>query len=165
MVSIRKMVPEDWPQVAEIYRQGIATGNATLETEVPPFEKWDAGHRPNCRLVVLLDGDVAGWAALSSVSTRRVYGGVAEVSVYVSAKHRGQKIGETLLKTLVEDSEKEGYWTLQAAIFEENASSLALHRKCGFRTVGLRERLGRDSKGKWRNICFLERRSGKTGLD
>jgi phosphinothricin acetyltransferase len=159
------MVPEDWPRAAEIYRQGIATENATLETEVPPFEKWDAAHRQNCRLVVLLDDDVVGWAALSPVSGRRVYGGVAEVSVYVSEKHRGQKIGETLLRALVDDAEREGYWTLQAGIFEENTPSLALHHKCGFRTVGLRERLGRDSKGNWRNICLLERRSVKVGLD
>jgi phosphinothricin acetyltransferase len=160
-VLMRAMDPEDWGAVAEIYRQGIETGNATLETEVPMFEKWDAAHKRDCRIVAVLDGEVVGWAALSPVSGRRVYAGVAEVSVYVSEKHRGRHIGQTLLGALNEKSEKEGYWTLQSSITEENTSSVALHHKCGFRTVGVRERLGRDAQGKWRNILLLERRSDK----
>jgi phosphinothricin acetyltransferase len=164
-VLIRAMSAEDWRAVAEIYRQGIQTGNATLEAEVPTFEKWNAGHAQNCRIVAVLEDVVVGWAALSPVSGRRVYAGVAEVSVYVSAQHRGQRIGQTLLDALNEESEKEGYWTLQSSITQENTPSVALHHKCGFRTVGVRERLGRDSRGKWRNILLLERRSGKAGRD
>jgi phosphinothricin acetyltransferase len=159
------MNAEDWRAVAEIYRQGIETGNATLEAEVPTFERWDAAHTKDCRIVAVLDGAVVGWAALSSVSGRRVYAGVAEVSVYVSEKHRGRQVGQTLLNALNEESEKEGYWTLQSSVAEENIPSVALHHKCGFRTVGVRERLGRDPRGKWRNILLLERRSGKVGQD
>jgi phosphinothricin acetyltransferase len=159
------MTAEDWTAVAEIYRQGIQTGDATLEGEVPAFEKWDAAHKQDCRLVAVLDGVVVGWAALSPVSARRVYAGVAEVSVYVSEKHHRQKIGQTLLNTLIEESEKEGYWTLQSSISEENTPSVALHHKCGFGTVGVRRRLGRDPQGKWRDILLLERRSGKVGQD
>jgi phosphinothricin acetyltransferase len=160
-VSIRAMKAEDWPQMAEIYLQGIETGNATLEAEVPTFEKWNAAHEKECRIVAVLDDAVVGWAALTPVSSRCVYGGVAEVSVYVLEMHRGQKIGQSLLNELNEASEKEEYWTLQSSILEENASSVALHHKCGFRTVGLRERLGRDKNGTWRNILLLERRSIK----
>ena len=164
-VLTRAMDEEDWQAVAEIYQQGIQTGNATLEAEVPAFEKWDATHKKDCRLVAVLDGVIAGWAALSPVSGRRVYAGVAEVSVYVSEKHRGQQIGLTLLNALNEESEKKGYWTLQSSVTEENTPSVALHHKCGFRTVGVRQRLGRDPQGKWRNILLLERRSDKVGGD
>jgi phosphinothricin acetyltransferase len=159
------MDERDWQAVAEIYRQGIQTGNATLEAEVPAFEKWDAAHKKDCRIVAILDGVVVGWAALSPVSARRVYAGVAEVSVYVSEKHRGRQIGRALLNALNEESEKEGYWMLQSSVTEENTPSVALHHKCGFRTVGVRQRLGRDPRGKWRNIVLLERRSGKVGRD
>jgi phosphinothricin acetyltransferase len=162
-VSTRAMDADDWRAVAEIYRQGIQTGNATLETEVPTFEKWDAAHRQNCRIVAVLNGVVVGWAALSPVSGRCVYAGVAEISIYVSEKHRGQRVGQTLLNVLIEESENEGYWTLQSSIAEENTPSVGLHHKCGFRTVGVRERLGRDARGKWRNILLLERRSDKGG--
>ncbi|MDR1979118.1 MAG: GNAT family N-acetyltransferase [Synergistaceae bacterium] len=163
-VSTRAMDTGDWQAVAEIYRQGIQTGDATLEAEVPAFEKWDAAHKKNCRIVAVLDGVVVGWVALSPVSGRRVYVGVTEVSIYVSEEHRGEKVGQILLNALIEESEKEGYWTLQSSIAEENVPSVALHHKCGFRTVGVRERLGRDPEGKWRNLLLLERRSGKVGL-
>jgi phosphinothricin acetyltransferase len=157
MISIRPMLAEDWTRVAEIYREGLRTGVATLEEEVPAFGKWDAAHAKNCRLVCVVDGEVAGWAALAPVSARRVYAGVAEISVYVGEKFRGQKVGETLLKALCAESEKEGYWTLQSSVLEENAPSVALHHKCGFRTVGVRERIGR-ARGKWHNTLLMERR-------
>jgi phosphinothricin acetyltransferase len=159
------MDEKDWQAVAEIYRQGIQTGNATLEAEVPTFEKWDAAHKKDCRIVAILGGVVVGWVALSPVSARRVYAGVAEVSVYVSEEYRGRQIGHGLLDALNEESEKKGYWMLQSSVAEENTPSVALHHKCGFRTVGVRERLGRDPQGKWRNILLLERRSAKVGRD
>lgn len=165
MVSIRVMTEADWPQVAKIYREGIETGNATFETTVPTYEKWNAAHVQECRLVAVAeDGGVAGWAALSPVSSRCVYGGVAEVSIYVGEKYRGQNIGRLLLDALIEVSEKEEYWMLQSGIFEENIASVALHHRCGFRTVGFRERIGRDKNGKWRNTLLLERRSATVGL-
>jgi phosphinothricin acetyltransferase len=171
------MRAEDWPRVVEIYRQGLNTGVSTLEGEAPAFEAWDAAHDRRCRLVAVADADettapngdgpggIAGWAALTPVSKRRVYAGVAELSVYVAEECRGQKVGQVLLNALIEESEKEGFWTLQAAILEENAASLALHHRCGFRTVGVRERLGRDPRGKWRSIVLLERRSARVGSD
>jgi phosphinothricin acetyltransferase len=164
-ISIREMTPEDWCNVAEIYWQGILTGNATLESAVPAYEAWNAAHAQKCRLVAVADGEAVGWAALSPVSLRRVYAGVAEVSVYISEKRRRQKIGQKLLNTLIEESEKEGYWTLQSSISTDNFPSVALHHKCGFRTVGVRERLGRDPKGRWRDILLLEYRSAKIGID
>jgi phosphinothricin acetyltransferase len=168
-VKTRAMRAEDWPRVAEIYRQGLRTGISTLEREAPPFEVWDAAHDKRCRIVAVLDGaapdgEVVGWVALTPASGRCVYAGVAELSVYVAEESRGRKVGQILLNALIEESEKEGFWTLQAGIQEENAASLALHRRCGFRTVGVRERLGRDPRGKWINIVLLERRSAKVGL-
>jgi L-amino acid N-acyltransferase YncA len=152
----------DWPQVRRIYLEGVATGNGTFETKAPDWERWDAGHRRDCRLAARDGKKVLGWAALSSVSARRVYCGVAEVSVYVAAAARGQGVGRALLEALIRDSEAAGIWTLQAGIFPENAASLALHRACGFRLVGLRERIG-QSNGIWRDVCLLERRSPSVG--
>lgn len=140
-----------------IYQEGIATGNATYEPAVPEWEAWDRGHLTDHRFVATLDAAVAGWAALSRVSARRVYSGVAEVSVYVAAAARGHGVGSTLLRRLVESSERGGIWTLQASIFPENAASLALHRACGFRIVGTREKLARQ-EGVWRDVLLLERR-------
>jgi L-amino acid N-acyltransferase YncA len=160
--DIKAMRSEDWPAVQEIYSEGIATGNATFETETPPWEKWDQGHFQDCRLVAVNSEGVLGWAALSPVSTRRVYSGVAEVSVYVSAKARGQGVGTLLLQSLVERSERCGVWTLQAGIFPENVPSVALHKSCGFREVGLRQKLGQRS-GVWRDVLLLERRSSRAG--
>lgn len=160
--TIEKMSSADWPQVAAIYQAGIATGCATFETEVPPWEKWDAGHRQDCRLVARHGAQVLGWAALSPVSGRCVYAGVAEVSIYLAAAARGQGIGKTLLQALVEASEQAGIWTLQAGIFAENVASIALHRACGFREVGYRERLG-QLYGMWHDVVLMERRSRVVG--
>lgn len=162
-MNIRPMQAEDWPRVAEIYRQGIATGNATFETTVPDWQSWDAGHLNEPRLVATENTDILGWAALSSVSSRCVYGGVAEVSVYVAESARGQKIGVRLLERLIQESECAGIWTLQAGVFPENTASLKLHEKCGFRIVGTRERLGQFGTV-WRDVIVLERRSAVCGV-
>ena len=156
------MEAADWDGVRAVYLEGIATGDATFETEAPDWEKWDATHLPHCRLVARSGATVAGWAALSPVSARRVYAGVAETSVYVAADFRGKRFGRALLDALVTCSEQHGIWTLQAGIFPENVASLALHRQCGFREVGRRERLGK-MQGRWRDVVLLERRSGRVG--
>ncbi|MGB6676263.1 MAG: N-acetyltransferase family protein [Terriglobales bacterium] len=161
--DIRAVRNEDWPAVQKIYSEGIATGNATFETETPPWEKWDQGHLQDCRLVAVNSEGILGWAALSPVSTRRVYSGVAEVSVYVAAKARGQGVGTLLLQSLVEQSEHCGVWTLQAGIFPENVPSVALHKSCGFREVGLRQKLG-QRRDVWRDVLLLERRSSRVGV-
>src|SRR5580704_15702929 len=127
-VEISALSPHDWPSVRAIYQEGIATGNATFETTAPEWERWDAGHLPFCRLAARLGGEVAGWAALSAVSARHVYRGVAEISVYVAAHARGFGLGRKLLQTLIPESERQGIWTLQAGIFPENTASLELHR-------------------------------------
>lgn len=160
---IEPMRREDADRVLAVYREGMATGDATLETAVPSWEDWDAGHRKDCRLVARAgDGAVPGWAALSPVSGRCVYGGVGEVSVYVAETARGRGMGRALLEALVRESEAAGLWTLQAGIFKENAASIALHRRCGSREVGVRERLGR-LRGVWRDVLLLERRSDTVG--
>jgi len=160
---IRSLLPSDWPVVRTIYEEGIATGDATFQTEAPAWEAWDAGHLPTCRLVFVNGVAVAGWAALSAVSSRCVYAGVAEVSVYVAAGQRGAGVGRQLLQALVAASEQDGIWTLQAGIFPENLGSLALHRRCGFRIVGSREKLG-QMNGRWRDVLLLERRSAVAGV-
>jgi L-amino acid N-acyltransferase YncA len=161
--DIKTMRSEDWPAVQRIYSEGIATGNATFETETPLWEKWDQGHIQDCRLVAVNSEAILGWAALSPVSTRRVYSGVAEVSVYVAATARGQGVGTLLLQSLVEQSERCGVWTLQAGIFPENVPSVALHKSCGFREVGVRQKLGQRN-GVWRDVLLLERRSSRVGV-
>lgn len=163
MLTIETLTAEDWPAVEAIYRQGIATRQATFETETPPWEVWDACHATAPRLAARLDGRLAGWAALSPVSVRAVYRGVAEVSVYVAQEFRGQGVGRALLGELVRQSEALGYWTLQASIFLENAASLALHAACGFRQVGRRARIG-QLNGVWRDVLLLERRSAAVGV-
>ncbi len=163
-VEIRALEPGDWGRVADIYREGLATGDATFETEVPAPEAWDRSHLASCRLVASRAGLVVGWAALSPVSERCVYGGVAEVSVYVAAVARGQGVGRRLLEALVEASERAGLWTLQAGVFPENEASVSLHEKVGFRVVGRRERLGKLA-GRWRDVLLLERRSDTVGAD
>ena len=157
MTAVRDMAPDDWPPVRAIFEEGIRSGDATFETEAPSWEAWDAGHA-ELRLVAERDGEVVGWAALSDVSGRCCYRGVAEVSVYVGAAARGAGVGRALLEELVARSEAAGYWTLQAGIFPENEASLRLHRACGFRDVGVRERLG-ELGGAWRDVSLLERRS------
>ena len=157
-VKLEPMREGDWPAVRAIYEEGIATGQATFETETPSWETWNADHLATGRLVARNRGQVVGWAALSPVSGRCVYAGVAEVSVYVAEKVRGQGIGIALLQALIIDSEEAGIWTLEAGIFPENRASLALHKACGFRQVGYRERLG-QLNGLWRNVILMERRS------
>jgi L-amino acid N-acyltransferase YncA len=158
VIEIRELRRDDWPAVSAIYEEGIRSGDATFETEVPGWEGWDATHLERHRLVAYIDNEVVGWAALAPISSRDAYAGVAEVSVYVAGARQGQGVGRGLLEALVESSERAGIWTLQAAIFPENEGSIALHRSCGFRTVGVRERLGRRD-GVWRDVVLLERRS------
>ena len=158
-LGIEQMVAADWPAVRAIYVEGIATGNATFERSAPEWEAWHAAHMQQCRLVARLHGDVAGWAALTPVSGRCVYAGVAEVSVYVAKNMRGRKIGQRLLASLVAESEKHGLWMLQAGIFPENVASIEMHKRCGFRVVGVREKLGKMDN-LWRDVVLMERRSG-----
>jgi len=161
-IAVSGMRASDWDEVRRIYAEGIATGNATMETVPPPWESWNEAHRPDCRLVAR-DGDrMLGWAALSRVSERCAYGGVAEVSVYVSQEARGRGVGRRLLEELVRASEEAGIWTLQAGIFPENAASLSIHQHCGFRVVGVREKLGKLGSA-WRDVALLERRSERVG--
>ena len=161
--SVERMLPEHWPEVRAVYLEGLATGDASFETDAPGWELFDASHLPCCRLVALEGETVAGWAALSPVSRRKVYEGVAEVSVYVGAAFRGRGLGRILLEALVRASESEGIWTLQAGIFPENVASVALHESCGFRVVGRRERVGK-LRGRWRDTVLLERRSRTVGV-
>jgi L-amino acid N-acyltransferase YncA len=163
VITLAPMTAADWPAVREIYLEGIATGEATFEKSAPEWEVWDARHLPCCRLVARSASDVLGWAALSPVSARAVYAGVAEVSVYVAARARGQGLGSRLLGALVAASEENGIWTLQAGIFPENRASIALHRRAGFRLVGTRERIG-CMDGRWRDTVLLERRSASAGV-
>lgn len=157
-MGIRILVLSDWDQVKSIYEKGIATGNATFQTTAPTFEEWDDSHLKTCRFVHDHNGFVSGWAALTPVSSRCVYAGVAEVSVYVDPAFSGKGIGSDLLNQLVKASEQEGIWTLQAGIFPENASSLKIHEKAGFRILGIREKIGKQH-GTWRDTVLLERRS------
>jgi phosphinothricin acetyltransferase len=163
-IAIAALSPEDWNDVRRIYVEGIATGNATFETEPPAWEAWDGSHRADSRLVARSGGRFVGWAALSKVSERCAYGGVAEVSVYVAADARGRGVGRRLLEELVRSSEEAGVWTLQAGIFPENVASIALHERCGFRLVGVRERLGK-LRGAWRDVALLERRSRRVAAE
>lgn len=158
------MEAADWPAVEAIYLAGISTNMATFETAAPSCVDWDGRHLRTPRLVAIADGDIAGWAALSPVSSRKVYAGVAEVSVYVAAAARGLGVGTALLRKLIADAEANGVWTLQASIFPENLASIALHTACGFREVGRRERIG-QMHGVWRDTILFERRSPKIGDD
>jgi L-amino acid N-acyltransferase YncA len=167
--KIEAMKPEDWEQVKAIYEEGIATENATFEPVVPDWEKWDSSHVAEPRLVVKVEARVAAWAALSRVSARKVYAGIAEVSIYVGEKFRGRGIGDALLAALVNASEKAGFWTLQGGIFPENTVSIELHKKHGFRVLGIREKVGKMAfgrlQGKWRDVALMERRSKVAGID
>jgi L-amino acid N-acyltransferase YncA len=164
-MHILPMTAAHWPAVRAIYAEGLATGQATFTTEPPTWADWDAGHLAAGRLVAAAaeaPDRLLGWAALSRVSSRCVYGGVAEVSIYVAAVARGQGVGRALLAALVTESEKQGFWTLQAGIFPENAASVRLHEAAGFRVVGRRERIG-QLRGHWRDTLQLERRSATVG--
>jgi phosphinothricin acetyltransferase len=161
-IVISAMTPEDWPEVRAIYLDGLATGQATFETEVPSWEQWDAGHLPTCRLLARRQALVLGWTALSPVSRRPCYAGVAEISVYVGAAHRGGGVGRALLRALVEESERLGFWTLQGATFAENSASLRIQAECGFRVVGRRDRIAQLG-GVWKDTVLTERRSAVVG--
>lgn len=161
--TIRPMISTDWENVARIYQQGIDTNLATFESVCPSYEVFDAAHRKTCRFVILLNHQIAGWVALSPVSSRRVYHGVAEVSIYIDDQYKGMGLGFTLLTYLIQCSEQEGIWTLQSGIFENNLASLQLHQKCGFRMIGIRERIAQDQRGIWRNTVQMEKRSKRIG--
>ena len=156
------MLPEHWPSVKRIYEEGIATGNATFQTTAPAWEEWDAEHVKNSRLVAIEHAEVQGWAAVTAVSGRCVYAGVAEVSVYVAAAARGKGIGKKLLNALIQETEKNNFWTLQAGVFPENTASIKIHEESGFRIIGKREKIG-QLKGVWRDTLLLERRSTIVG--
>jgi len=157
-IVVRSLINSDWNSVSKIYADGIATGIATFETEIPNWETWNKKHIESCRIVAVKSNQVVGFAVLSSVSNRTVYKGVAEVSVYVAKDYRGQYVGETLLKQLIIESETHNFWTLQAGIFSENIASIEMHKKFGFRVIGIRKQIG-QLNGKWHDNHFLERRS------
>jgi len=160
--GVMPLTKSDWEDIRAIYLEGISTGNATFEREAPSWDKWHNSHLPYCRLVAEKSGKVVGWAALSVVSDRCAYSGVAETSIYVSEAARRRGVGKALLQRLIQESEQAAKWTLQAGVFPENTASLTLHESCGFRVVGLRERLG-ELNGTWRNVFLLERRSRVVG--
>ncbi|MDP4146282.1 MAG: N-acetyltransferase family protein [Bacillota bacterium] len=162
---IDEMKPEDWKQVAAIYLEGIEGGNATFETEVPSWEKWDNGHFQCCRLVARKDSNVLGWIALSPTSTRKCFSGVAEVSIYIGSAYTGQGIGKSLLTKLIEISENNGFWSLQSVIMKENITSINLHEGRGFRNLGIKEKIAQMDNGTWRDVVLMERRSKLIGID
>src|SRR6478736_498215 len=162
-MTIQNLEPSHYSSVKRIYEEGIATGNATFQTEAPEWDEWNNSHLQHSRLVAIENGELLGWAALTPVSGRCVYAGVAEVSVYVSANARGKGIGKLLLEKLIEESERNDIWTLQAGAFPENASSLKIHEASGFRKIGLREKIGK-MKGIWRDTVLLEKRSKAVGV-
>ena len=157
-VSIRAFKKQDWASVSSIYKEGIATGIATFETEAPSYDVWGEKFIKNCRLVAELNNEVIGFAVLSQVSKRNVYKGVGEVTVYIAKNQRGKGLGKQLLTDLIVASEKEGFWTLQAGIFSTNKPSIQLHENCGFRIVGIREKIG-QLHGIWYDNILMERRS------
>ena len=163
MIYICKFQKSDYDAVKTIYQQGIDTGNATFETQAKEWDEWNSSMLEACRLVAVDKKQVVGWAALSPASSRCVYAGVAEVSLYVASRFQGKGIGHALLSKLISSSENEGLWALQGGIFPENARSIALHKKNGFRVVGIREKLGKMN-GKWRDVVLLERRSTVAGI-
>ena len=162
-MTIEALQASDWPMVAAIYADGIACGLATFETQCPSWEEWDARILTFCRLVARKDSEVLGWAALSPVSSRQCYAGVAEVSVYVSTTAQGQGVGRALLFALIKESEQHGIWTLQGATIAENLASLRMQTSCGFRVIGRRERIAK-LRGDWRDTILTERRSSSVGI-
>lgn len=157
-MKVRSLLASDWLEVKSIYEKGIATGNATFQTDAPSWDQWDTSHLYTVRIVTEDNGIIIGWAALTPISSRCVYAGVAEVSVYVDPEYSGKGIGFSLLEKLVSLSEDEGIWTLQAGIFPENIGSIRIHEKAGFRKVGFREKIGKQN-GLWRDTVLMERRS------
>ncbi len=162
-ITLRKLNINDWKPVGEIYKQAIESGEATFEKIVPSWIEWDRNHLPICRLIAESKKEVVGWAALSPASSREVYKGVAEISLYVSHAHSRKGIGKKLLLQLIDESEKKGIWTLQASVFPKNTASIRLHTSCGFRKVGHREKIGKID-GKWRDTILFERRSRENGF-
>lgn len=163
MINVRALLPEHWPAVRTIYEQGVATGDATFQTGAPDWEEWNRSHLGHSRLVALDGNTVAGWVALTPVSGRCVYAGVAEISVYIDPRYRGLGVGTALMQAVIADSEANGIWTLQAGIFPENTASIRLHENVGFRRIGFRERVGKLND-RWRDTIFFEKRSAKVGL-
>ncbi len=161
-MKILPLAQEHWPNVKRIYEEGIATGNATFQTTAPEWEEWNSSHLSSCRLVAVENSELLGWAALTPVSGRCVYAGVAEVSVYVAASARGKGVGKQLLQALINESEQHDLWTLQAGVFPENSVSIKLHEACGFRVIGIREKIG-EMNNVWRDTVLLERRSKTVG--
>ncbi|MEO0507715.1 MAG: N-acetyltransferase family protein [Bacteroidota bacterium] len=160
---IENMLSSDWPIVAQIYEEGIQTGIATFETQAPSYEDWDKAHETSCRLVAKKENTIMGWAAISQVSSRCVYCGVGEVSIYIGKAYRGQGVGLMLLKALIQESEAAGYWTLQSGIFPENKASIKLHERAGFRFLGKRERIAKIN-GIWKDNLLFEKRSTRIGV-
>ncbi|GEL06641.1 GNAT family N-acetyltransferase [Salisediminibacterium halotolerans] len=161
-ITIAPMTPGDWPAVKTIYQQGLDSGIASFESSVSDWPDWDSGHLAECRLVARRSGRVCGWAALAPVSSRTVYAGVAELSIYVHPDENGQGIGGLLLWELIKASEQAGYWTLQSGVFPQNNASRRLHEKHGFREVGRREKIAQRD-GLWHDLILMERRSSVTG--
>jgi len=163
-MEIIKMLPQHREDVKRIYEEGIGTGDATFQTAAPEWGEWNSSHLQTCRLIVVENDKILGWAALTPVSDRCVYAGVAEVSVYIAEAARGKGMGKQLLRALINESEQHNLWTLQAGIFPENISSIKIHEACGFRIIGKRERIGKMN-GIWRDTILLERRSNTVGID
>ena len=163
-MEIKQMTADSWTDVARIYETGIATKNATFERQAPDWDSWNNAHRKDCRLIALIKDKIVGWAALSNVSNRCVYSGVAEVSIYIDTDFRGKGIGDRLITELIKESESTGIWTLQAGVFPENTGSIRLHEKHGFRIIGKKERVGKMDDT-WRDVLQLERRSKIVGID
>ena len=153
------MNADDWNRVAEIYTQGLEKGMSTFNTECPTYEEWDKGHVKEHRYVYELDEKVVGWIAISPTSSRCAYKGCVELSVYIDEVYQGKGIGTALMKKICEESEKAGFWTIYSAIFSKNKASIALHKKCGFREIGYREKIAKDRFGEWQNTTLMERRS------
>jgi len=163
--KIEEMKDLDWKQVANIYMQGIKTGIATFQSEVPSFENWNNSHISSCRLVARSGDKILGWGVLSSTSSRCVYAGVAEVSIYIGEKYKKHGIGKALLTNLIKVSEENGFWTLQSGIIRENLASIRLHEECGFREIGIREKIAKMNNENWLDVVLMERRSKIVGID
>jgi Sortase and related acyltransferases len=159
-----EMKQSDWEQVKNIYLEGIKTGVATFQSEAPTWESWDKGHLDCCRLVARSQCDILGWVALSPTSSRSCYEGVVEVSIYIDEKYKGQGVGTELLLSIIKQSEEKGIWSLYCSIIRENEASIELHKKCGFREIGIREKIAKMSNGKWHDVVLMERRSTVVGI-
>lgn len=163
--TIEEMKESDWDEVSKIYLEGINTGIATFQNSLPTFEVWDNGHIKSCRLVAKCDGKILGFIALSPTSSRPVYSGVAEVSIYIEENYRGLGVGKALMTSLIKLSEENNFWTLQSGIIRENAASIELHKKCGFREIGVREKVAKMDNSIWHDTVLMERRSKIVGMN